>query len=54
MRLANEKAKMQPLLSDLLLLSAVAICCLPSLTWAATGVLSDKRLCADPKCEREL
>ncbi|XP_017095773.3 transport and Golgi organization protein 1 [Drosophila bipectinata] len=52
MRLGNEKAKMQPLLSDLLLLSALAICCLPSLTWASSGVLSDKRLCADPKCEQ--
>ncbi|XP_017111401.1 transport and Golgi organization protein 1 [Drosophila elegans] len=50
MRLANEKAKMQPLLSDLALLLGLAICCLPTLTWAAS--LSDKRLCADPKCEQ--
>ncbi|XP_050741331.1 transport and Golgi organization protein 1 isoform X2 [Drosophila biarmipes] len=49
MRLANEKAKMQPQLSDLALFAALAICCLPTLTWAA---LSDKRLCADPKCEQ--
>ncbi|KAH8350763.1 hypothetical protein KR084_011032 [Drosophila pseudotakahashii] len=51
MRLANEKAKMQPKLSDLALFVGLAICCLPTLTWAA-ATLSDKRLCADPKCEQ--
>ncbi|XP_017069845.2 transport and Golgi organization protein 1 isoform X2 [Drosophila eugracilis] len=50
MRLANEKAKMHPQLSDLAVFVGMAICCLPTLTWAAT--LSDKRLCADPKCEQ--
>ncbi|XP_016987494.1 transport and Golgi organization protein 1 [Drosophila rhopaloa] len=52
MRLANKKSKMQPLLSDLALLLGLAICCLPTLTWAAAATLSDKRLCADPKCEQ--
>nr|NP_001285684.1 transport and golgi organization 1, isoform D [Drosophila melanogaster]AHN54199.1 transport and golgi organization 1, isoform D [Drosophila melanogaster] len=50
MRLTNEKATMQPQLSDLALVLGLLICCLPTLTWAAT--LSDKRLCADPKCEQ--
>ncbi|XP_017041329.1 transport and Golgi organization protein 1 [Drosophila ficusphila] len=50
MRLANEKAKKQHQLSDLALFVGLAICCLPTLTWAST--LSDKRLCADPKCEQ--
>ncbi|XP_039491682.1 transport and Golgi organization protein 1 [Drosophila santomea] len=50
MRLTNEKATMQPQLSDLALFVGLLICCLPTLTWAAT--LSDKRLCADPKCEQ--
>ncbi|XP_043662709.1 transport and Golgi organization protein 1 [Drosophila teissieri] len=50
MRLANKKATMQPQLSDLALFVGLLICCLSTLTWAAT--LSDKRLCADPKCEQ--
>ncbi|EDV59104.2 uncharacterized protein Dere_GG10426 [Drosophila erecta] len=50
MRLTNEKATMQSQLSDLALFLGLVICCLPTLTWAAT--LSDKRLCADPKCEQ--
>ncbi|KMY88564.1 transport and Golgi organization protein 1 [Drosophila simulans] len=50
MRLTNEKATMQLQLSDLALFLGLLICCLPTLTWAAT--LSDKRLCADPKCEQ--
>ncbi|KAH8409883.1 hypothetical protein KR009_000298 [Drosophila setifemur] len=53
MRLANEKAKMPHLPIDLGLLLGLTIFCLPSLTWAvAGGTLSDKRLCADPKCEQ--
>ncbi|KAH8279811.1 hypothetical protein KR054_006397 [Drosophila jambulina] len=53
MRLANEKAKMQPQLRDLALFIGLAwiCCCLPNATWAQ-GTLSDKRLCADPKCEQ--
>ncbi|KAH8251157.1 hypothetical protein KR032_000268 [Drosophila birchii] len=53
MRLANEKAKMQSQLRGLALFIGLAwiCCCLPTSTWAQ-GTLSDKRLCADPKCEQ--
>ncbi|KAH8308012.1 hypothetical protein KR059_004399 [Drosophila kikkawai] len=51
MRLANEKTKMQPQLRDLFIGLVWICCCLPTSTWAQ-GTLSDKRLCADPKCEQ--
>ncbi|XP_034128473.1 transport and Golgi organization protein 1 [Drosophila guanche] len=53
MRLTNENVKLHPMLRDLaIFLSLTIYICLPT-TWAAeTTTLSDKRLCADPKCER--
>ncbi|XP_041448335.1 transport and Golgi organization protein 1 [Drosophila obscura] len=54
MRLTNENVKLHPMLRDLCIFLGLTICiCLPT-TWAAetTTTLSDKRLCADPKCER--
>ncbi|XP_034668641.1 transport and Golgi organization protein 1 isoform X6 [Drosophila subobscura] len=53
MRLTNENVKLHPTLRDLAIFLGLTIyICLPT-TWAAeTTTLSDKRLCADPKCER--
>ncbi|BFF95118.1 transport and Golgi organization protein 1 [Drosophila madeirensis] len=53
MRLTNENVKLHPTLRDLAIFFGLTVyICLPT-TWAAeTTTLSDKRLCADPKCER--
>ncbi|XP_017153963.1 transport and Golgi organization protein 1 [Drosophila miranda] len=53
MRLTNENLKLHPMLRNLaIFLSLTIFICLPT-TWAAeTATLSDKRLCADPKCEQ--